>query len=105
MAGSKHSKQQVSFGYFLNNSRDMHYMFTVYLTMSHIRTPAAFSVEWLVTNELERIWKEAIVAWFKIDLLSRHLLRWPEETPVSIADLQQGIWTRYLPNTRSMSDN
>jgi hypothetical protein len=57
-----------------------------------------YSVGWWTINELERIWKEAAVAWFKI--LTCHLSGdWgkPRNTLVRIAELWVEIWTRDLP--------
>jgi hypothetical protein len=53
----------------------------------------------LVNDELETIWKEAVVAWFKV--LSRHLPGGSKENHKNfkIACLRAEIWIRDLPNT------
>jgi hypothetical protein len=57
-------------------------------------------VWWLVSNELERIWKEAVTSLLKE--LSRHSPRGIEkinEKPVRIAGVPTDIRTEHLPNT------
>jgi hypothetical protein len=52
-------------------------------------------------NELERIWKEKVVAWLKV--LSRNLSGGTEknhENPVRVAGLRAEIWTRDHPTTK-----
>jgi hypothetical protein len=55
-----------------------------------------------MNDELESIWKDAVVACFKV--LSQHLPGWTEKNhekpPVRIAGLRAEIWNRDLPNTK-----
>jgi hypothetical protein len=54
-----------------------------------------------VNDDLERIWKEAVVAWFKV--LYRHSSEGTDEGHeiyVRIAGLRAKIWTRDFPNTK-----
>jgi hypothetical protein len=56
---------------------------------------------WCVIDELERMWKEAVVASFKV--LSRHLPAETEdnhENPIRIVSLRAEIWILDLPNVK-----
>jgi hypothetical protein len=69
------------------------YLFVVYLTMLSVaQTLYRRMIGWVMNNELERIWKEAVVAW----------LDWgkPIETSIRISGLRADIWTQDLPNKK-----
>jgi hypothetical protein len=84
-----------------------HILFVIHLTTLPVaQTVWCWVVGWLVNDELERLWKDVVMAYIKV--LSWCLLGGTEgnhENPVRVISVLAGIKTRHPPNIIIISVN